>query len=610
MLPNIKTLLCLDSNTSCRSFLDIITKKSNNLIEVFDVSTLERNIKDWNTKRLCVLFIDLDSMVKLSEETSTILTSPNFICILLIKNINITCTRKAYIYDTLACDNPDYIDNFLRRLEADLKYRLDYQFLQNKLKRFDDISMKLTTEKNINNLLELIVDSSMELTYAEAGTIYIVVDRATEEWSYYESSSEDKCLKFALAKNKALIVNLEQTILPINKSSINGYSVITREPIRIDDVYSIREDADYKFNSSFDKITGYKTKSMLNVPLKDHNDHVLGVIQLINKQIKGNSVSFDDTDELMAASLSGLAAVAIENAILYKTNEKLLESRTRKLKSTEIELNNTQMQLIQKEKMAAVGQLAAGIAHEINNPLGFVISNNDTVQKYIEKLIGLIDKYKDFSKSYYDSEELSRILDYESKSKFDFIKSDLFDLYKENSDGLKRIGVIVNALRAFSSIDQLDNFQEHDINECIQDTLAICSNKLKYTSITVAMHLSDIPYVKCNSGEINQVILNIIFNSIDAIFAKDPAGMGSINIKTYIDDSYVCFDIEDDGIGIQEEIQNKIFEPFYTTKPVGEGTGLGLSICYDIIVKKHHGEILLNSNPGMGSKFTVMLPIN
>lgn len=603
MLKNLTTLLCFQ-RTSYSSFLDIITKKSDNIKEIYAVPILEKIIREYISTTLCLIFIDHLFMDKLSEEARSILSFPNFLCIALVENSDTSIIREAFVYDILPCESPHHISNFLLRLQSDLQYRLDYYFLQKKHKKFDDISMKLTTEKNINNLLELIIDSSMELTYAEAGTIYIVVDKVTTEWSYYKNHSENNVLKFVLAKNRAFALDLEQKLVPISKFSIYGCTIISGESIKIDDVYNIPEGAAYKFNSSFDHATGYKTKSMLNVPMKDHHGHILGVIQLINKKNIDSNIPFDDTDELMTISLAGLAAVAIENAILHKTNEILLESKTLKLQSTANELNSAQIQLIQKEKMAAVGQLAAGVAHEINNPLGFIISNHDTMQKYIEKLINLIDKYKQYS----NSNDISHITEYERKNKIEFVKTDVFELHKESSDGLNRIGVIVNALRVFSHIDQTNYFQEYNLNQCIQDTLIICSSKIKYTNINIENQLGDIPYVKCNGGDINQVILNLLINAIDAILMKDPEGVGTINIQTYVADNYICIDIEDDGVGIPIEIQNKIFEPFYTTKQIGKRTGIGLSICYDIIIKKHNGEILVQSRPSIGSKFTIKLP--
>ena len=609
MLKNINTLLCLDRNNNYNSFLDILAKNSEDLIEIRDITTLKKIIKEYTAETICLMFLDYKFMDKLTEEVRSILSLPNFLCIILVEDNNTDVLGEDFVYDILTCKYHNHINNFLLRLKDNLKYRLDYYYLQKKHRMLHDISIRLTTERNINNLLDLIIDSSIELTYAEAGTIYIVEDKSTTEWSYYENHSENKYLRFALAKNKVLSVNLEKTVVPISKSSINGCTVITGNCIRIDDVYHIPEDATYQFNSSFDHATGYKTKSMLNIPMKDHYGRILGVIQLINKKNKGINVPFDDTDELMTSSLAGLAAVAIENAILYKANEKLLESKTQKLQSTVNELNHAQIQLIQKEKMAAVGQLAAGIAHEINNPLGFIISNHDTMQLYTENLISLVDKYREFSKSYYNSIEISPITDFENKSKYDFVKSDVFELHKESSDGLKRIGVIVNALRAFSHIDQIEGFLEYDINQCIQDTLTICSSKIKFININIEKQFSDIPYIKCNGGEINQVLLNLFINAIDAIQMKDPVAGGIIRVHTHVADNYVCVDIEDDGIGISEGIQSKIFEPFFTTKQIGEGTGLGLNICYDIIVKKHQGEILVQSRPGIGSKFTIKLPI-
>ena len=163
-------------------------------------------------------------------------------------------------------------------------------------------------------------------------------------------------------------------------------------------------------------------------------------------------------------------------------------------------------------------------------------------------------------------------------------------------------------MRAFSPIDQINDMPEYHINKCILDTLTICSSKFKDTRIHIEKQLREVPPVNCNAGDINQVILNLLMNAMDAILMKNPEGMGSIKILTCFDARFVCFHIKDDGIGIPEPLQSKIFEPFYTTKQVGEGTGLGLSLCYDIIIKKHHGEILLQSSPGAGSEFIIKLP--
>ncbi|HYE09009.1 MAG TPA: GAF domain-containing protein, partial [Patescibacteria group bacterium] len=485
MFKNISTLLCLNQNKNYDSFLDILTYNIDNLVEIRDISSFEKNIKEYSSELICLVFLDYGYLSNLSEEICTKLSLPNFICIILVENNSTNIFNEPYVYDILSYEHPSTIKHLLLRLKRDLKYRLNYYFLQKKHRKFHDISVRLTTEKDINHLLDLIIDSSMELAFAEAGSIYIVEDKSTEEWSYYENHSENKCLRFVLAKNKALPINLEKTVVPISKSSIYGCTVITGKSIRIDDVYHMPEDAPYQFNSLFDQATGYKTKSMLNVPMTDHYGHILGVIQLINKKNEQGNIPFDDTDELMTSSLAGLAAVAIENAILYKMNEKLLESKTQKLKSTVEELNHAQIQLIQKEKMAAVGQLAAGVAHEINNPLGFVISNHDTLQKYMKKLISLVDQYKDFSKKSSNVNDLSCILEFEAKNKIDFVKTDIFELHKDSSDGLNRIGSIVNALRAFSHIDQIDDFQEFDINQCIQDTLTICNSRIKYANIDI-----------------------------------------------------------------------------------------------------------------------------
>ncbi|WP_339061979.1 ATP-binding protein [Tepidibacillus marianensis] len=203
---------------------------------------------------------------------------------------------------------------------------------------------------------------------------------------------------------------------------------------------------------------------------------------------------------------------------------------------------------------------------------------------------------------------MTDILEYENKHKIAFVMEDFFELLNDSNEGLERIKMIVNALRAFSSIDQLNEFSPYDLNAGIKTALIIAKSKITYDT-NINEELTDIPNIIAVAAEINQVILNLILNAAYAIEMKEDSNEGMITIKTYQKEEYVYCEIEDNGIGIKEELINRIYEPFFTTKPVGTGTGLGLSISYDIVVNKHQGEISVESKEGIGSKFVVKLPI-
>ncbi len=285
-------------------------------------------------------------------------------------------------------------------------------------------------------------------------------------------------------------------------------------------------------------------------------------------------------------------------------------------------LKELQVQLIQEDKMASVGQLSAGIAHEINNPLGFVSSNFNTLKKYIDKLSEYILEYRKLKISMEESctscvssvsNEIETINNLEKNSKVDYIMNDLVDLYKDTDDGLHRIKKIVGTLRNFARESSNDIFEDYDLNQGIEDTLVISKSETKYTTL-IKVNLSEkIPIIKANPGEINQVLLNLIINSSHAVKEKIESNLctnGELNIKTWNDLDFVYCLIEDNGNGISKDNISKIFNPFFTTKPVGKGTGLGLSISYDIIVNKHKGDIKVESKLGVGTKFIIKLPIN
>ena len=273
------------------------------------------------------------------------------------------------------------------------------------------------------------------------------------------------------------------------------------------------------------------------------------------------------------------------------------------LKKLNTDLVNTQATLVQEEKLASIGRLAAGVAHEINNPIGFVYSNFRTMGKYKENFQTMINTL--INDKTLDQNYLGKII---KENKIDFILEDMDGLLKESYDGFDRVINIVNSLRSFSRVDQLKSVVLYDLNEAIKTTLIIAKNEIKYVA-EIKTEYGDIPKTMCNSSEINQVILNLLINAGQAVKSANNKTKGFISIKTYKADNYICCDIMDSGSGIPNDVIGNIFEPFFTTKPVGEGTGLGLNISYDIIVKKHKGQLYAKNNETFGAVFTFKLPI-
>lgn len=261
-------------------------------------------------------------------------------------------------------------------------------------------------------------------------------------------------------------------------------------------------------------------------------------------------------------------------------------------------------QLLQSEKMAAIGQLAAGIAHELNNPIGFVHSNLGTLNGYLHDLMAIIDAYSAASEAQGEAcPHLQSIRQLLAERDFDFVRDDIFKLLAESKEGLSRVRKIVQDLKTFSRAGEKE-WQEADLHQGIDSTLNIIRNELKY-KCEVVKDYGDLPPVFCLISQINQVIMNLLVNASHAIETH-----GTITIRTRrLSDAQVCIEISDTGKGIAPESLGRIFEPFFTTKPVGQGTGLGLSISYNII-KRHQGRIDVLSTLGEGSTFRVTLPIH
>ncbi|SEN99327.1 PAS domain S-box-containing protein [Duganella sp. CF517] len=283
-----------------------------------------------------------------------------------------------------------------------------------------------------------------------------------------------------------------------------------------------------------------------------------------------------------------------------KLMEEALQARGVEQQQLIGELRSAHEQLLQSEKMASIGQLAAGIAHEINNPVGFVNSNMSSLKNYVGTLLGVIDQYEQAAAPHPNlAVQLAAL---RNQADLEFLKEDVTDLVRESMDGLKRVKDIVQALKDFSHVGETE-WQVADLHHGLDSTLTIVSNEIKYKA-RVDKAYGVLPPVTCLASQLNQVFMNLLVNAAHALREQG----GVITIRTGGADGWVWIEVGDNGVGIEQANLKRIFEPFFTTKPVGSGTGLGLSLSYGI-VNRHGGRIDVASVLGQGTRFTVHLPV-
>jgi len=403
---------------------------------------------------------------------------------------------------------------------------------------------------------------------------------------------------FYFIEEKAKIYDSLRIITKALENSYNAYLIIDRD-FKID-FYNKR------FVKFFDiKDGNHKIKSL------DRSEKIFEIIKYIIKSFQADKkdtflikkdMNFYKCKIKLIETLDGRTThiLFIFNDI---TEEKLIQD---KLKYEQKKLEKAQLQLVQRERLASIGELSAGIAHELNNPIGFISNNFNTLKKYFSYLKQYIDfleeniKISDYDKNLEDKREEFNI---------NFIMEDIDNLFKESEEGIDRVVDIVSNLRKFSRIDLEEKFKQYDIREGLDSTITVAYNNIKYHAEIRKEYEEDLPQAECIPNQINQVFLNIIINAVHAIKSQNRKDKGIIKIKTYADEQYVYCEISDDGPGMPEEIKSKIFNPFFTTKKAGEGTGLGLSISYNIVVNKHNGELICRSEVGKGTTFIIKLPI-
>ena len=406
---------------------------------------------------------------------------------------------------------------------------------------------------------------------------------------------------------------------PLNKSqylplSIINYVVHTQKYLLISDATNAKDFAHDSY------VIQHQPKSILCNPILNKGE-LIGIIYLENNL----TVNAFTPDRLIILNLlSSQAIISLENAQIYSNLEEKVVQRTQELNGKNLDLEETlyklkatQSQLIQTEKMSSLGQMVAGIAHEINNPVNFIYANIEHANNYIECIVNLLNLYQ---QEYSDTSAI--IQKYKQENDFDFVIEDLPKIVDSMLVGSERIRKIVLGLRNFSRVDESAT-KPVDIHEGIDSTLMILQtrlqDKLGYSSNVVVKDYGDIPLVQCYASQLNQVFMNIISNAIDVLQQRDKKlsiaelknNSSQIIIHTQLinNNDWVQISIKDNGMGINPEIKQRIFDPFFTTKPVGEGTGLGLSISYQIIVEKHGGKLDCISAPGEGTEFIIEIPV-
>lgn len=326
----------------------------------------------------------------------------------------------------------------------------------------------------------------------------------------------------------------------------------------------------------------------------------LGAYDYINKPI--NTVE-----------LHSRLKVAIDTKTYLNNLKSLLEvtkKQNEELKEMNAQLTEAKFSLVQSEKMAAIGQLAAGIAHEINNPMGFVSSNVDILQKYFIRIRSFLDlvHHKLEAEASACPDSLLE-LDKEYKNlKLERILNDLDTIFTDTESGISRITDIVKSLRVYARTSKDDEKSNTDLLDLFRQVTLITNNEVKYAA-KIDIRIPEDIVIYCNRIQLGQVFINIIVNAAQAIKSQNKEALGTITIKALQVEQDIIIEISDDGPGIPEEYLLRIFEPFFTTKEIGKGTGLGLSISYDIIVNKHNGKIDVTSEPGKGTTFTITLPM-
>jgi PAS domain S-box-containing protein len=396
----------------------------------------------------------------------------------------------------------------------------------------------------------------------------------------------------------------------VNNALCNGVGYAREELIGREYWHLVDEGTFKMLQKAVDR--SYKTNepiSLLDMEMirKDGTKLIYETSISVMRDIEGTLIGFRGISRDVTKRRQMEDALKRNHRELIKKNKEIDKNRgniqltLKKLEDAYEELKTSQSKILRQEKMASIGQLAAGVAHEINNPVAFIMSNLRTLDKYLDRLTDFIQTQSEVIKSFKDQDSVKKLKKKRKELKLDYVIEDIKGLITESIDGSERVQKIVNELNCFSRMDE-EEYKNADINECIESAINIVWNELKYKS-TLKKDYGNLSLTKCYPRQMDQVFVNLLINAAQAI-----EDQGEIKIKTWEDGRSIWVSISDTGCGIPQDDINKVFEPFFTTKNVENGTGLGLSITYEI-VQRHKGEITFESKVGKGTTFTIRMPV-
>ncbi|MEG4069912.1 AAA family ATPase [Microcoleus sp. Pol11C2] len=452
-------------------------------------------------------------------------------------------------------------------------------------------SQALSSEIKLDQLLTTLLQVVVKNAGAQSGAL-ILNEEGNWRLNVHCTNRQD-CLLQSIPVE-------ESEVIPL---SLLNYVKRTKETLIFDDASNQPRFASDPY------IIQHQPQSLLCTPISERGK-MMGILYLENNLATG---VFTGDRVAILNILCSQAAISLQNARLYQQSQEYAQ----KLEQSIHDLKQMQLQLVQGEKMSALGNLVAGVAHEINNPVGFIAGNLQPAQEYLQDLFELIDVYQDsFPKPGAKVEEKIETIDLE------YLREDLPKLIGSMKEGVERIRNISTSLRTFSRADS-DRPVSFNIHDGIESTLLILKHRLKASefrpAIEVVKEYGNLPLVKCFPGQLNQVFMNVLANAIDALeesnkertFKEIKARPNQITVQTALseDHNQVLIRIKDNGVGMSNEVKENIFNHLFTTKSVGQGTGLGLSIAHQIVVEKHGGTLVVNSSLGQGSEFVISIPV-
>ena len=409
---------------------------------------------------------------------------------------------------------------------------------------------------------------------------------------------------------------LAQLVDGVDRAVLADLIVDGRIQAIVDDLYQSQYRSSLKVPGAFEgeeflTLTG-RCLVFVAAPLYNPQGEMIGAIETL-QDISERKVA---ESAMMQAQLEVEQLVDKRTAELAEVNrnlqedvnrremaERALQVRNEELNALNNKLSEVKEHLIHSEKLASIGQLAAGIAHEINNPIGYIFSNFGTLENYLAQLFEMLTMYESAESAVQPAEAARKLQVKREELDVDFLKEDIPVLMRESKEGIVRVRKIVQDLKDFSHVDATTDWQFANLNQGIESTLNVIHNEIKYKAELIK-DLADLPAVQCLPSQLNQVVMNLVFNAAHAIGTE----RGTITVRTGHDENHAWIQVADTGSGIKADVLPRIFDPFYTTKSIGKGTGLGLSLSYGI-VQKHHGTIDVVTELGKGSTFTVKLPL-